>query len=215
MASVPLSASSSQAGLLLLPLSLLQPVAAAGACLRYRLPRLPPGLSSVRKGRLLSLPAPLRAAEGRNGWALTKEEVVDEEVRKEGEEEREGDGVEARGSGRFSADYVSLGIREPEYEVSHEQAKPQVPSEIILYRRYPLNTQQSTSLIINPSFRNSNLAQVIEVRSNGRMSTKKISRRQLLKSSGTYVFCFLNHCTKCNIFSIPVGTRFQKKYAVE
>ncbi|KAK3146453.1 hypothetical protein QOZ80_3BG0266480 [Eleusine coracana subsp. coracana] len=143
MASVPLSASSSQAGLLLLPLSLLQPAAAAGACLRYRLPRLaPPGLSSVRKGRLLSLPTPPRAAEEKNGWAVTKEEdVEEEEVRKEGEEDRGGDGAEARGSGRFSADYVSLGIREPEYEV-------------------------------------------IEVRSNGRMSTKKISRRQLLKSSG-------------------------------
>ncbi|GJM96214.1 hypothetical protein PR202_ga13030 [Eleusine coracana subsp. coracana] len=100
MASVPLSVSSSQAGLLLLPLSLLQPAAAAGACLRYRLPRLaPPGLSSVRKGRLLSLPTPPRAAEEKNGWAVTKEEdVEEEEARKESEEDRGGDG--AGGAGR-------------------------------------------------------------------------------------------------------------------
>ncbi|TVU45661.1 hypothetical protein EJB05_05153 [Eragrostis curvula] len=139
MASVPLSASSSQAGVLLLPLPLplLQPaVTAAGACLRYRFPRL----SSVRKGGLLALP---RAAEGKDGWAVTKEEEVEEEAEatKQSEEGSGGGGEEARGSGRFSADYVSLGIKEPEYEV-------------------------------------------IEVRSNGRMSTKKISRRQLLKSSG-------------------------------
>ncbi|CAL4926707.1 unnamed protein product [Urochloa decumbens] len=154
MASVPLSASS-QAGLLLLPLPLLHPPgASAGACVRYRLPRLPPGLASVRKGGLLPLPhlATPRAAEGKDGRAVTKEEVVEEEeeeleIRKEGEEEGEGgDGGAARedaarASGRFAADYVSLGIREPVYEV-------------------------------------------IEVRSNGRVSTKKISRRQLLKSSG-------------------------------
>ncbi|XP_062214955.1 magnesium transporter MRS2-A, chloroplastic [Phragmites australis] len=148
MASVSLSASS-QAGLLLLPLPLLHPAAAAaGACLRYRVPRLPPlGLSSVRKGALLPLPAP-RAAEGKDGRAVTKEEEVveEEEVRKDGEEERGVGGGEAReeaakGSGRFAADYISLGIREPVYEV-------------------------------------------IEVRSNARVSTKKISRRQLLKSSG-------------------------------
>ncbi|KAG2536093.1 hypothetical protein PVAP13_9NG156800 [Panicum virgatum] len=157
MASVPLSASS-QAGLLLLPLPLLQPPGAgAGACLRYRLPRLPPALSSVRKGGLLPLPilAPPRAAEGKDGWALAKEEVVEEdeeevevEVRREGEEDGGGSGDgggaredASRGSGRFAADYISLGIKEPVYEV-------------------------------------------IEVRSTGRMSTKKISRRQLLKSSG-------------------------------
>ncbi|KAG2546833.1 magnesium transporter MRS2-A, chloroplastic-like [Panicum virgatum] len=157
MASVPLSASS-QAGLLLLPPPLLQPPGAgAGACLRYRLPRLPPALSSVRKGGILPLLilAPPRAAEGKDGRAsLTKEEVVEEdeeevvEVRKEGEEEDGGSGDgggaredASRGSGRFAADYISLGIKEPVYEV-------------------------------------------IEVRSTGRMSTKKISRRQLLKSSG-------------------------------
>ncbi|PAN45660.1 hypothetical protein PAHAL_9G133500 [Panicum hallii] len=150
MASVPLSASS-QAGLLLLPLPLLQPPgASAGACLRYRLPRLPPALSSVRKGGLL--PLPILAAEGKDGQAVTKEEVEEDdeeevEVRKEGEEDGgSGDGGVARedasrGSGRFAADYISLGIKEPVYEV-------------------------------------------IEVRSTGRMSTKKISRRQLLKSSG-------------------------------
>ncbi|OEL37170.1 Magnesium transporter MRS2-11, chloroplastic [Dichanthelium oligosanthes] len=166
MASVPLSASS-QAGLLLLPLPLLQPPG-AGACLRYRLLRLPPGLASVRKGGLLPLPllAPPRAAEGKDGRAVTKEEVVEEEeveVRKEGEEEG-GDGggareEAARGSGRFAADYISLGIREPVYEVGGQQAQPR--SSL----KWPLT-------------------EVIEVRSNGRMSTKKISRRQLLKSSG-------------------------------
>nr|CAB3493668.1 unnamed protein product [Digitaria exilis] len=152
MASVPLSASS-QAGLLLLSLPLLQPPG-AGAWLRYRLPRLPPALSSVRKGGILPLPllAPPRAAEGKDGRAVTKEEVLEEEeeeveVRKEGGEEGgSGDGgvtreEAARGSGSFSADYISLGVREPVYEV-------------------------------------------IEVRSSGRISTKKISRRQLLKSSG-------------------------------
>ncbi|RCV41463.1 hypothetical protein SEVIR_9G136400v4 [Setaria viridis] len=152
MASVPLSASS-QAGLLLLPLPLLQPPGAgagAGACLRYCLPRLPPGLASVRKGGLMTLPLPLpllappRAAEGKDGRAVTTEEVMEEEedleVRKEGESGGASEDA-ARGSGRFAADYISLGIKEPVYEV-------------------------------------------IEVRSSGRMSTKKISRRQLLKSSG-------------------------------
>ena len=132
MASVPLSASS-QAGLLLLPPPLLQPPGAgAGACLRYRLPRLPPALSSVRKGGILPLPilAPPRAAEGKDGRAsLTKEEVVEEdeeevEVRREGEEDGGGSGDgggaredASRGSGRFAADYISLGIKEPVYEV--------------------------------------------------------------------------------------------------
>ncbi|CAN6304002.1 unnamed protein product, partial [Urochloa humidicola] len=112
---------------------------------------MPPGLASVRKGGLLPLPllATPRATEGKDGRAVTKEEVMEEEeeeedfeVRKEGEDEGEsGDGSAARASGRFAADYVSLGIREPVYEV-------------------------------------------IEVRSSGRVSTKKISRRQLLKSSG-------------------------------
>ncbi|RLN39273.1 hypothetical protein C2845_PM01G32460 [Panicum miliaceum] len=130
MASVPLSASS-QAGLLLLPLPLLQPPG-AGACLRYRLPRLPPALSSVRKGGLLPLPLPIlalpRATEGKDGRAVTKEEVEEEdeeevEVRKEGGEDGgSGDGGgaredESRGSGRFAADYISLGIKEPVYEV--------------------------------------------------------------------------------------------------
>jgi len=134
MASVPLS-TPSQAGLLVLPLPLLQP--AVGACLRYRLPRLPPGLSSVRKGKLLPLPlrllVPPRAVEGNDGRAVTKEEVEDEEeeveVTKEGEEdtqERGGSGATkqeaARGSERFAADYVPLGIREPVYEVSGQQA---------------------------------------------------------------------------------------------
>ncbi|OQU91190.1 hypothetical protein SORBI_3001G135100 [Sorghum bicolor] len=155
MASVALS-SSSQAGLLVLPSPLLKP--AVGACLRYRLPRLPPGLSSVRKGGILPLPilVPPRAVEGNDGRAaVTKEEVEEEEeeeeveVTKEGEEDTQERGGTtgstkedaARGSERFAADYIPLGIREPVYEA-------------------------------------------IEVRSNGRMSTKKISRRQLLKSSG-------------------------------
>ncbi|PWZ53698.1 Magnesium transporter MRS2-A, chloroplastic [Zea mays] len=153
MASVPLS-SPSQAGLLGPPFPLLPPP--FGACLRYRLPRLPTGLSSsVRKGGLLPLPllVPPRAAGGKDGRAVTKEELEEEEeefeVTKEGEEVNQETGggsgatkeAAARGSGRFAADYVSLGVREPVYEV-------------------------------------------IEVRSNGRMSTKKISRRQLLKSSG-------------------------------
>jgi magnesium transporter len=86
----------------------------------------------VRKGGLLPLPilAPPRAAEGKDGWALAKEEVVEEdeeevvEVRKEGEEEDGGSGDgggaredASRGSGRFAADYISLGIKEPVYEV--------------------------------------------------------------------------------------------------
>jgi magnesium transporter len=62
---------------------------------------------------------------------VTKEEVEEEEeeveveVTKEGEEdtqERGGTGVTkeeaARGSERFAADYIPLGIREPVYEVS-------------------------------------------------------------------------------------------------
>ncbi|KAG8062132.1 hypothetical protein GUJ93_ZPchr0003g16872 [Zizania palustris] len=148
----------SQAVLLLqLPLQL-QPQP-GGACLRYRRVRrrepalvTPTGLSSGGRsgaGLLLPLPA-LRAAEGKDGLAVTKEEEAaavekeEEEVRRE--EDKPGDdgareGAAAKGSGRFAADYISLGIREPVYEV-------------------------------------------IEVKSNGRMSTKKISRRQLLKSSG-------------------------------
>jgi magnesium transporter len=47
---------------------------------------------------------------------VTKEDV-EEDVRNKGEEESGGGNGDARGSGRFSADYVSLGIREPEYEV--------------------------------------------------------------------------------------------------
>ena len=120
MASVPLS-TPSQAGLLVLPLPLLQP--AVGACLRYRLPRLPPGLSSVRKGKLLPLPlrllVPPRAVEGNDGRAVTKEGEEDTQ-------ERGGSGATkqeaARGSERFAADYVPLGIREPVYEVSGQQA---------------------------------------------------------------------------------------------
>jgi magnesium transporter len=65
----------------------------------------------VRKGGLLP-----RAAPGKDGWAVTKEDV-EEDVRNKGEEESGGGNGDARGSGRFSADYVSLGIREPEYEV--------------------------------------------------------------------------------------------------
>jgi magnesium transporter len=61
---------------------------------------------------------------------VTKEEVEEEEeveveVTKEGEEdtqERGGTGATkeeaARGSERFAADYIPLGIREPVYEVS-------------------------------------------------------------------------------------------------
>ncbi|KAG8097795.1 hypothetical protein GUJ93_ZPchr0013g36491 [Zizania palustris] len=153
----------SQAVLLLQqPLQLQLQLRHGGACLRYR--RLqrrepdvvtPAGLSAGGRsgaGILLQLPA-LRAAEGKDGRIVTKdddeEEVAavereDEDVRRE--EDKPGDyGAQevaaARGSGRFAADYISLGIREPVYEV-------------------------------------------IQLKSNGRMSTKKISRRQLLKSSG-------------------------------
>ncbi|KAL5208937.1 hypothetical protein ABZP36_004560 [Zizania latifolia] len=146
----------SQAVLLLQRPLQLQP---GGACLRYRrLQRREPdlvtpvGLSSGGRsgaGILLPLPA-LRAAEGKDGRVVTKDEEEaaveeeDEDVRRE--EDKPGDdgareGAAARGSGRFAADYISLGIREPVYEV-------------------------------------------IQLKSNGRMSTKKISRRQLLKSSG-------------------------------
>jgi magnesium transporter len=80
----------------------------------------------VRKGGLLPLPLPAthRATEGKDGWAVTKEEVMEEEevleVTKDGEEEGESGG--ARESGRFSADYISLGIKEPVYEVGAQQA---------------------------------------------------------------------------------------------
>ncbi|XP_040378541.1 magnesium transporter MRS2-A, chloroplastic [Oryza brachyantha] len=159
MASVSSASYPSQAVLLLLRLPL-QP--AGGACLRCRRAQrkepvlVPPlgiscgGARSAGAGLLLPLPA-LRAAEGKDGRAVTKEDEAAAAVEEEEEEEvrrEEGkpgdDGsreAAARGSGRFSADYISLGIREPVYEV-------------------------------------------IEVKSNGRMSTKKISRRQLLKSSG-------------------------------
>uniref|UniRef100_A0A0D9VXJ4 Magnesium transporter n=1 Tax=Leersia perrieri TaxID=77586 RepID=A0A0D9VXJ4_9ORYZ len=161
MASVSSPSSPSQAVLLL---QTQLPLQTGGACLRYRRARrrepaalAPPlGLSSsssAAAGRSLLLPLPaLRAAVGKDGRAVTKEDeaasaAVEEEeveVRREEDNKAGDDGAReaaARGSGRFSADYISLGIREPVYEV-------------------------------------------IEVRSNGRMSTKKISRRQLLKSSG-------------------------------
>ncbi|CAM0875419.1 unnamed protein product [Alopecurus aequalis] len=145
MASVSSSPCSPQA-VLLLPLPLqLHP--------RCRLPRLPlPPLGLSAGGRrgggillTLHLPAP-RASEGNDGRTVAKEEEVEEDSEEEerggddGARDAEGAGS-SRGSGRFAADYISLGIREPVYEV-------------------------------------------IEVKSNGRMSTKKISRRQLLKSSG-------------------------------
>lgn len=142
MASVSVSPCSPQAGLLLPLLLQLQP-----RCRLRRLPLLPLGLSvGARRGGGLLLPLPLpapRASEGTDEQAVVKEEEVEEE---EEEEERGGDdgareAGAARGSGRFAADYISLGIREPVYEV-------------------------------------------IEVKSNGRVSTKKISRRKLLKSSG-------------------------------
>ena len=105
------------------------------------MPALPPAEAASsalerEEGRapaVLPLPilAPPRAAEGKDGRAsLTKEEVVEEdeeevvEVRKEGEEEDGGSGDgggaredASRGSGRFAADYISLGIKEPVYEV--------------------------------------------------------------------------------------------------
>jgi magnesium transporter len=68
------------------------------------------------------MPAP-RAADGNDGRAVAKEE--DEEEERDAEEERggydgardaEGEGA-SRGSGRFAADYISLGIKEPVYEV--------------------------------------------------------------------------------------------------
>jgi len=103
------------------------------------MPALPPAEAAScalerEEGRapaVLPLPilAPPRAAEGKDGWALTKEEVVEEdeeevEVRREGEEDGGGSGDgggaredASRGSGRFAADYISLGIKEPVYEV--------------------------------------------------------------------------------------------------
>ncbi|BAF12833.1 magnesium transporter MRS2-A, chloroplastic [Oryza sativa Japonica Group] len=171
MASVSSSPSySSQAAVLLL---LHQPPhqhGHGGACLRYRGSQSQGrgnavatslGLSAAGRGGagglLLLPPLPaLRAAEGKDGRAVTKDEeeeaaaaAVEEEgeVEVRREEDKPGDdgsreaAARGSGSGRFSADYISLGIREPVYEV-------------------------------------------IEVKSNGRMSTKKISRRQLLKSSG-------------------------------
>lgn len=144
MASVPLS-SPSQAGLLGPPFPLLPPP--FGACFRYRLPRLPTGLSSsVRKGGLLPLPllVPPRAAGGKDGRAVTKEELEEEEeefeVTKEGEEVNQETGggsgatkeAAARGSGRFAADYVSLGVREPVYEVSDQQASLKSANSFLL-----------------------------------------------------------------------------------
>ncbi|KAF7044398.1 hypothetical protein CFC21_053626 [Triticum aestivum] len=116
-------------------------------CRLRRLPLPQLGLSAAaRRGEALP-----RAAEGGDGRAAAKEEEVDEEDEEEdvgGREAGEDDvarGAEgagaARGSGRFAADYISLGIREPVYEV-------------------------------------------VEVKANGSVSTEKISRRQLLKSSG-------------------------------
>jgi len=88
----------------------------------------------VRKGGILPLPilVPPRAVEGNDGRAaVTKEEVEEEEeeeeveVTKEGEEDTQERGGTtgstkedaARGSERFAADYIPLGIREPVYEV--------------------------------------------------------------------------------------------------
>uniref|UniRef100_A0A8R7Q1F8 Uncharacterized protein n=1 Tax=Triticum urartu TaxID=4572 RepID=A0A8R7Q1F8_TRIUA len=116
-------------------------------CRLRRLPLPQLGLSAAaRRGEALP-----RAAEGGDGRAAAKEEEVDEEDEEEdvgGREAGEDDGAReaegagaARGSGRFAADYISLGIREPVYEV-------------------------------------------VEVKANGSVSTEKISRRQLLKSSG-------------------------------
>jgi hypothetical protein len=75
------------------------------------------------------MPAP-RAADGNDGRAVAKEEYEEEE--RDAEEERggydgardaEGEGP-SRGSGRFAADYVSLGIKEPVYEVGPQQLQP-------------------------------------------------------------------------------------------
>uniref|UniRef100_A0ACD5ZZ83 Uncharacterized protein n=1 Tax=Avena sativa TaxID=4498 RepID=A0ACD5ZZ83_AVESA len=148
MASVSSSPCSPQV-VLLLPV----PLQPQPRCRLPRLPLPPLGLSAgTRRGGGLVFPLPLpapRAAEGNDGRTVAKEEEEEEVEDEEDGEERgghdgsrdaEGPGA-PRGSGRFAADYISLGIREPVYEV-------------------------------------------IEVKSNGRVSTKKISRRQLLKSSG-------------------------------
>uniref|UniRef100_A0A0E0D4N1 Magnesium transporter n=1 Tax=Oryza meridionalis TaxID=40149 RepID=A0A0E0D4N1_9ORYZ len=152
MASVSSSPSySSQAAVLLL---LHQPPhqhGHGGACLRYRGSQsqrrenavaTPLGLSAAGRGGagglLLLPPLPaLRAAEGKDGRAVTKDEeeaaaaAVEEEgegeVEVRREEDKPGDdgsreaAARGSGSGRFSADYISLGIREPVYEV-REQA---------------------------------------------------------------------------------------------
>jgi magnesium transporter len=100
---------------------------------RCRLPRLPLpplGLSAgARRGGGLLLPltppAP-RAAEGNDGRAFAKEEEVEEGSEEEergaydGARDAESAGA-SKGSGRFAADYVSLGIREPVYEVCAER----------------------------------------------------------------------------------------------
>uniref|UniRef100_A0A0D9ZBQ3 Magnesium transporter n=1 Tax=Oryza glumipatula TaxID=40148 RepID=A0A0D9ZBQ3_9ORYZ len=151
MASVSSSPSySSQAAVLLL---LHQPPhqhGHGGACLRYRCSQSQGrgnavatslGLSAAGRGGagglLLLPPLPaLRAAEGKDGRAVTKDEeeeaaaaAVEEEgeVEVRREEDKPGDdgsreaAARGSGSGRFSADYISLGIREPVYEV-REQA---------------------------------------------------------------------------------------------
>nr|BAJ95756.1 predicted protein [Hordeum vulgare subsp. vulgare] len=132
MASVSCSPCSTQAARHLLPLPLPLQLQLVRRLRRLPLPQL--GLSSpARRG----VPLP-RAAEGAHGRAAAKEE--DEVEEDDGARGTEGAGA-ARGSGRFAADYISLGIREPVYEV-------------------------------------------VEVKANGSVSTEKISRRQLLKSSG-------------------------------
>uniref|UniRef100_A0A0E0KHI6 Magnesium transporter n=1 Tax=Oryza punctata TaxID=4537 RepID=A0A0E0KHI6_ORYPU len=104
-----------------------------GACLRYRRSKrredavaTPLGLSAAGRGGvgLLLPPLPaLRAAEGKDGRAVTKDEEEEGEVEVRREEDKPGDdgsreaAARGSGSGRFSADYISLGIREPVYEL--------------------------------------------------------------------------------------------------
>jgi magnesium transporter len=128
MASVSSSPCSPQA---VLPVPLPLQLQLLPRCRLPRLPLPPLGLSAgARRGGGLLLPltppAP-RAADGNDGRAVAKEEEVEGDSEQEergaydGARDTEGAGA-SKGSGRFAADYVSLGIREPVYEVCPERA---------------------------------------------------------------------------------------------
>jgi hypothetical protein len=60
-----------------------------------------------------------------------------------------------------------------------------------------------------------NFIQVIEVRSNGRMSTKKISRRQLLKSSGMHKEHVSQQCAHISTLFVQLLTSKCPNYVID